>query len=66
VLLAEDGTPKLTDFGLAKQLDTGGQTTTGTIMGTPSYLAPEQATGQSKAVGPAADVYARRTGKTRL
>src|SRR5262249_13633914 len=43
VLLAEDGTPKVTDFGLAKKLDDVGQTQSGAIMGTPSYMAPEQA-----------------------
>jgi WD40 repeat protein/tRNA A-37 threonylcarbamoyl transferase component Bud32 len=58
VLLAEDGTPKITDFGLAKKLDAAGQTQTGAVMGTPSYMAPEQAGGSSKQVGPAADVYA--------
>src|SRR5262249_60351997 len=58
VLLAEDGTPKITDFGLAKRLDATGQTASGAILGTPSYMAPEQAGGQGKAVGPAADVYA--------
>jgi non-specific serine/threonine protein kinase/serine/threonine-protein kinase len=57
VLLAEDGTPKITDFGLAKKLDEVGQTQTGAIMGTPSYMAPEQAEGK-KNIGPAADVYA--------
>ncbi len=57
VLLLEDGTPKITDFGLAKKLDDVGQTQPGSIMGTPSYMAPEQAGGQ-KDVGTAADVYA--------
>jgi WD40 repeat protein len=58
VLLTSDGTPKVTDFGLAKKLDAQGVTIPGVIMGTPSYMAPEQASGQSKEVGPAADVYA--------
>jgi serine/threonine protein kinase len=57
VLLTEDGTPKVTDFGLARKLDEAGQTATGAIMGTPSYMAPEQARGKGKEVGPAADVY---------
>jgi tRNA A-37 threonylcarbamoyl transferase component Bud32 len=58
VLLAEDGTPKVTDFGLAKKLDdAAGQTASGVIMGTPSYMAPEQAGGKSKDIGPHTDVY---------
>ncbi len=57
VLMAEDGTPKVTDFGLAKKMEEAGKTVTGAVMGTPSYVAPEQAEGR-KDVGPAADVYA--------
>jgi formylglycine-generating enzyme required for sulfatase activity len=58
VLLTADGTPKITDFGLAKKLDEVGQTASGAILGTPSYMAPEQAGGKSTQVGPAADIYA--------
>jgi tetratricopeptide (TPR) repeat protein/tRNA A-37 threonylcarbamoyl transferase component Bud32 len=58
VLLTPDGVPKITDFGLAKRLDQESQTREGVIMGTPSYMAPEQAGGKSKDIGPRADVYA--------
>ena len=59
ILLTADGTPKIGDFGLAKQLDEAGeQTRSGAVMGTPSYMAPEQAQGESRKVGPATDVYA--------
>jgi WD40 repeat protein/tRNA A-37 threonylcarbamoyl transferase component Bud32 len=57
VLLSREGTPKVTDFGLARKLDEVGHTQSGQILGTPSYMAPEQAEGK-KDVGPAADVYA--------
>src|SRR5207249_2546663 len=50
--------PKITDFGLAKKLEDSGRTAAGTIMGTPSYMAPEQARGDVARVGPSADVYA--------
>jgi hypothetical protein len=57
VLLTAEGLPKITDFGLAKRLEVEGHTASGAIMGTPSYMAPEQAAGKSKMIGPAADVY---------
>lgn len=57
VLLDENDQPKVTDFGLAKQMSAGSdQTRTGAILGTPSYMSPEQAAG-SKEIGPASDVY---------
>ncbi len=57
ILLAEDDVPKVADFGLAKLL--GGVDQTGdAVLGTPSYMAPEQAAGKVGAVGPAADIYA--------
>jgi serine/threonine-protein kinase len=59
VVLTADGTPKITDFGLAKRLD-GEQTltATGEVLGTPSYMAPEQAAGRTREIGPPCDVYA--------
>ena len=59
VLLTPEGIPKITDFGLAKRVQADApQTRTGDILGTPSYMAPEQASGVTKQVGPACDVYA--------
>jgi serine/threonine-protein kinase len=59
VLLTKDGTPKVTDFGLARRLEAnGGLTLSGVPVGTPSYMAPEQARGKRQAIGPATDVYA--------
>jgi len=52
------GIPKITDFGLAKRLDDdSGHTRTGEVLGTPSYMAPEQAAGKKDQIGPATDVY---------
>jgi WD40 repeat protein/tRNA A-37 threonylcarbamoyl transferase component Bud32 len=58
VLLDRDGQPRVTDFGLARQLGADGRlTVSGQVMGTPNFMPPEQATGSAD-VGPAADVYA--------
>jgi tetratricopeptide (TPR) repeat protein len=58
VLLTADGTPKIADFGLAKVLDVdSGPSHSDTLLGTPSYMAPEQAADDTKRVGAAADVY---------
>ncbi len=59
VMLLADGTPKITDFGLAKRADSDQiYTQTGAILGSPSYMAPEQATGATDKIGPSTDVYA--------
>src|SRR5262245_45821971 len=59
ILLTAVGTPKITDFGLARTLEgTEDLTRTGVPLGTPSYMAPEQARGQTHAIKPAVDVYA--------
>lgn len=51
--------PRLTDFGLAKNLDNLGEATpSGALLGTPGYMAPEQAEGHSRKVGPPADIFA--------
>jgi tetratricopeptide (TPR) repeat protein len=56
-----DFSPKVTDFGLAKRFEEDSRTETGAILGTPCYMAPEQAEGRLRDVGPAADVYALGT-----
>ena len=56
ILLTGDGTAKIADFGLAKKVDATEQTRSGAVMGTPNYMAPEQARGER--AGPPADIYA--------
>src|SRR5207249_4913996 len=69
ILLDADGTPHVTDFGLSRRLEGGGQSVTGAIVGTPEYMAPEQAKsvkGQTTAVdvhGLGAVLYALLTGR---
>lgn len=57
VILTAEGIPKLVDFGLANMREPGGLTATGQMLGTPAYMAPEQARAERGTVGPAADVY---------
>ena len=59
ILLTSDGIPKIADFGLAKSLNhDSGRNADGAILGTPSYMSPEQAAGKTMEIGPASDVYA--------
>ena len=58
ILIDIDGQPQITDFGLARRAsEESSLTATGAILGTPSYMAPEQAAGQRQSIGPATDVY---------
>lgn len=59
ILLTADGTPKIADFGLARHFHSSpALTRSGAPLGTPSYMAPEQARGKTRLIGPATDVYA--------
>ena len=59
ILLTREGIPKVADFGLAKLLDSGSALTrSDAIMGSPSYMAPEQAEGKAHELGPAVDIHA--------
>jgi outer membrane protein assembly factor BamB/tRNA A-37 threonylcarbamoyl transferase component Bud32 len=58
ILLDREDRPRVTDFGLARQIETDkGLTASGAVLGTPSYMPPEQASGQRDRMGPASDVY---------
>ncbi|QDU81188.1 Serine/threonine-protein kinase PrkC [Polystyrenella longa] len=58
IMLDADGSPRVTDFGLAKRIEGDSNlTATGQIMGTPSYMPPEQALGNINEITPASDVY---------
>jgi serine/threonine protein kinase len=65
ILLTEDGQPKIADFGLAKLQELPEErqavTSEGVIVGTPSYMAPEQAAGERDRIGPAVDIYSLGT-----
>src|SRR5262249_40840792 len=59
LLLSAAGVPKITDLGLARPTEgDSGLTTTGAVLGTPGYMAPEQAEGRAQDIGPGTDVYA--------
>lgn len=57
ILLAADGTPRVGDFGLARRFDTDGASVTRSRLGTPRYMAPEQAAGEATALLPTVDVF---------
>ncbi|HLF94514.1 MAG TPA: serine/threonine-protein kinase, partial [Planctomycetota bacterium] len=58
ILVGSDGTPYLTDFGLARELNAQSPlTVTGQILGTPAFMSPEQARGGKAELGPASDLY---------
>ena len=66
ILFTTDDVPKVTDFGLAKRVEKGSELThTGAVLGTPNYMAPEQARGRVHEIGPATDIYSLARSSTR-
>ena len=65
LFLTRTGQVKVLDFGIARLLDGSGATSTGTVLGTPGFMPPEQASGRVRDIGPAADLWAAAASRLR-